>query len=247
MIYLKKFSLLFVILLSAIAFTSCGRQSNNGKWYRINAGADQINEIEISNQTKNGFDLKAECFNGANIGFFEGSFVFVSENAATYLGESSYSGEEYVIHVIFNDDNIKIDVEHNENVEEWNILDFGNLVTISGEYAREKPTYDFSDRVLDKVFLSDENLSDSVKEYLGDEEYKSFVDNFGMSTYIEVQEENGYQIIIGSLQGIGNWCAFCSTSDGYFYGINNYEYFSNDPNYKDTPPDFLNSFKELIS
>ena len=246
MMNLKKLCLLFVILLSVFALSSCGHQ-RDGKWYRINSGADQINEIEISDQTKDGFYLKAECFNGANMGFFEGSFVFDSENVATYSGESLYSGEKYVIHLIFNDDNIKIDVEHNESVPEWNVLDFGNMVTISGEYSREKPVYDYSDLVLEKVFLSDVNLSDSVKEYLGDEKYKSFIDNFGMSTYIDVQEENDYQVIIGNLRGIGNWCAFCSTMDGYFYGINNYEYFSNDPKYKDDPPDFLNSFKELIS
>ncbi len=242
--FLKSICLFAIVIIILILPSSS--EKNISQWYRINQGEAQINEILITSQTTDKLHLEASCFEGANMGFFSEDFTLVSEDEAIYSGES-YRGDQYVIRLTFEDDIMKISVEHSENNPEWVVLGFGNLVTMSGEYSKERPVFDYSDIVFEKVFLHDDNLSNVVRQYLGEEKYASFISHFGMSTYINIQNENGYRTIIGSLRGIGNWCAFCSTSDGFFYGIDNYKYFTNDPIYKDAPPSFLESFNSFLS
>lgn len=208
------------------------------KWYRINYGAAQSNTITISNKSVEGFLLNADCINGANLGFWEGWFSFNSDTKAEY-SSTSYNGQRYTIFAEFHGETMSLKVHCTEGYSEWDLLGFGNTVTLSGEYSQNKPIYDYSDLVFEKVFLSDRNLADSVKEFLGEDEYHTFVYNFGMSNYIYETEKSGYKVIKGTLKGIGNWCAFCSDSNGLFYGIYNYVYFTNDPIYKDSEPDFL--------
>lgn len=236
----KKIFEVFQVPFIFIMLILCACTDNQkDTWYRISYGAAQSNTVLISQKTDKGFHLEADCINGANIGKFSGEFLFVSNSKAIYTGKTEH-GIDYKILVIFNNENMTIEFEPKNNCSEWNALSFGNTVTISGEYSRKKPLYDYSDLVFEQVFLSDTALAKKVREYLGEKEYNTFVYNFGMSSYIYETKESGYKVIKGTLKGIGNWCAFCSDSNGFFYGIYNDVYFTNDPIYKDTKPDFLN-------
>ncbi|MBE7039567.1 MAG: hypothetical protein E7398_02425 [Ruminococcaceae bacterium] len=234
--YLKNSILFIIITLMLIIFTSCNNE-NIKTWYRINMGAGQMNVITISEKTSEGFSLKASCSNGANLGEFEGYFIYESKNKAVFSGKS-FDGIEYKVIAELKNEIMNISVSSDRLSPEHSLLDLGYAVTLSGEYSTEKPTFDYSERVLEEVFLSDENIAKSVKEYLGEEEYESLIHNFGISTIFET-EEDGHVIIRGNLRGIGNWCTFCADANGYFYIINDYEYFSNDPIYKYNAPDFI--------
>lgn len=233
----KFLQVLFVSIVFLLVLSAC-EDSKEEIWYRISYGAAQSNTILISKKTDKGFQLEADCVNGANLGKFNEEFIFVSDSKAVYSGRTN-NGTEYKIFAIFNNENMTIEFNCNYMISEWDALGFGNTVTISGEYSPKKPEYDYSDLVLKKVFLSDSALAENVKEFLGEKEYKTFIYDFGMSNYIYETERNGYRVIKGTLKGIGNWCAFCSDDNGFFYGIYNDVYFTNDPIYKDTKPDFL--------
>ncbi len=222
---------------TALSLTACAYNKTE-KWYRISYGAAQSNTITVSDKSNEGFQLNADCINGANIGSFAGWFSFNSDTTAEYTG-TSYNGRTYTISAEFSDEIMTLKVHSVDGNSESNLLGFGNAVTLSGEYSQSKPIYDYSDLVLEKVFLSDTSLADSVKGFLGENEYKTFVYDFGMSNYIYETEKNGYKIIKGNLKGIGNWCAFCSDSNGFFYGIYNDKYFTNDSIYEDNMPDFF--------
>lgn len=234
--YSKKLVLFIIITLILIVFTSCNDKSIE-TWYRINMGAAQMNVLTISNKTSEGFSLQASCSNGANLGEFEGYFLYESENKAVFSGES-FDGIDYKIIIEHENEILNISVVSNEFSPEYNLLGLGYAVTLSGEYSIQEPVFDYSERVLEEVFLSDTNVAKSVEEYLGQEEYESLIHNFGMSAIFQT-EEDGHIVIRGNLRGIGNWCTFCSTTNGYFYIINDYEYFSNDPIYTNNPPEFI--------
>lgn len=235
--FYKCLQVFFVLIIILLVLSAC-EYSKEETWYRISYEAAQSNKILISKKTDKGFQLEADCVNGANIGKFNEEFIFVSDSKAVYSGKTN-NGMEYKIFAIFNNKNMTLEFNCNDMISEWDALGFGNTVTISGEYSQKKPEYDYSDLVLKKVFLSDSALAERVKKYLGEKEYNTFVYDFGMSNYIYETEKNGYRVIKGTLKGIGNWCAFCSDADGFFYGIYNDVYFTNDPIYKDTKPDFL--------
>ncbi len=197
-----------------------------------------MNLVTISENDENGFLMSASCKNGANLGEFEERFVYESKNKACFSGTSE-SGINFTVVAQFQDNSMKISVDSEGKHSEDVLLGFGFAVTLSGEYSKNKPEFDYTDIVLEKVFMQDKDVADLVKEYLGEQEFDSFVHNFGMSTHIFSEQQNDIAVVKGLLRGIGNWCAFCVDDDGYFYGYNNYEYFSNNPQFKDNPPEFF--------
>ncbi|MBQ3417723.1 MAG: hypothetical protein IJH32_07800 [Ruminococcus sp.] len=234
---MKKIVLILLIIFVLFLLTSCQTEQ---LWYLADATETTMNTITVRKTDQDHLHVKAECINGVNTGCFEEDFTLITENLAVYSGRN-YRGYGYTVILNFSDDKLKVDVKNTESATEAELLWFGDTVKLSGKYSLEKPDFEYINIVIEKVFHSDMDLAQSVESLLGEEEYAVFVHNFGMSTSIYEEEVQGHKIIKGRLNGLGDWCGFYSSSDGYFYGVYDHRCFSNDPVYQNNPPAFLSA------
>lgn len=230
---------LLAILLSILLVCTLSACQSTKTWYSTDKDQDQTNVITVTKKDNNHLHVKAECFNGANTGLLEEDFLILEDGLAVYSGRNRL-GYSYTVTLSYTEDRMRIKVDYSECGTESDALWFGNYVTISGRYSIEKPEFDNTNIVIEKVFKSDMELAKAVEEFLGGKEYETFIQDFGKSSRIKEEKDyTGRTIIKGELTGLGDWCGFYSTEDGYFYGIYNHRYFSNDPIYQNNPPDYL--------
>lgn len=234
---MKKILTVILLLLFCVSLSACQAEQT---WYLINGTEATMNTITVRNTDSEHLHVKAECHDGAAVGYFEDDFTIIAENLAVLSGRN-YQGNSYTITMSFTDQRMNIHIDHSSCVSESELLWFGDSVTLSGRYTMEPPEYATAGIVMEKVFHSDTELAKAVKEVLGEEEYIVFVHDFGMSTSIYEDESYGRVIIKGRLKGLGDWCGFYSDPDGFFYGVYNHKCFSNDPIFQNNPPDFLRS------
>lgn len=231
----KLLSILLTILLIG-TLTAC---QSKKIWYSIGKDQGRTNVITVTKTDNKHLHIKAECFNGANTGLLEEDFLILDDGLAVYSGRNRL-GYSYTVTLSYTEDRMSVNVDYTQCGTESDALWFGNNVIISGKYSLEKPEFDNTNIVIEKVFKSDMKLAKEVEELLGEKEYQVFIQDFGKSSRIKEEKDyKGRTIIKGELTGLGDWCGFYSTEDGYFYGIYNHRYFSNDPIYQNNPPDSL--------
>ena len=202
-----------------------------------------MNTITVKKTDSDHIHVTAECQNGANTGCFEEDFTMLTDNLAVFSSRN-IKGNSYTVSMSFTDNKLIINVEHSNSDTEAETLWLGDNIILSGRYTKEPPDqeYNYTGIVMEKVFNSDMELANEVEEILGEKEYAVFVKDFGMSTYIYEDTKIKEQTVIkGKLNGLGDWCGFYCEPDGYFYGVYNHKCFSNDPVYKNNPPQLLMS------
>lgn len=229
--------LISVILIAILSFCTTACQTQQ-VWYRSDVDETCVNILSVSKKDKNHLHIKAECINGVNMGVFEEDFLLITDNIAIF-SDRNFWENDYTVIARITEEKIIIKVRSSEKISEPKILNFGENVTLSREYTKEKPTFDYTNKVIEKVFLSDMELAHSVEEILGEKEYRDFIKAFGISSEITKTELGNKTIIYGKFEGLDNWCSFCNTSDGFIYGIYDNHYFSNDPIYQNNPPTFM--------
>jgi len=216
-----------------------GSPSKNfeGLWYRVDLGEARENQITVTSLSSDGFIVSAECVSLGRIGtLFPSEAVFIEENIA----ESYYSAmenEEPLARILFEfkDEFLYVSVETYTGDSETLSLGFGMNVTLSGKYSQTKPTYDYSEFILENVFENDSGVYHEVRDLLGEKDFAVFSSHFAMGEIL-TEDIDGKKAKIAFLSGIGATCVFYRAEKNLFYGYCDFEYFTNDKDAKSTPP-----------
>lgn len=105
----------------------------DGVWNKTNGYSGLKNEVEIFNETEDGFELKARCVNGDKTGYFEGSFEYTNDVIAYCRGVSD-KGDSYTVVAEFVNDTMSLSVVSENDQQESQLFGFDTSLSLSGKY-----------------------------------------------------------------------------------------------------------------
>ncbi len=137
--------------------------SFEGKWHATNTHSGDSGDVEITQQTDEGFRYRGLFFHGPNIGDIEGTAYYLTPNLAiSSQDDIEYSISEGYMLFLRKDDSLYV-----KRVGLF--ADMGWNVNPDNEYTKGEPVYT-NEGILEKTYTQDE--LDKIHELIGDDLYE---------------------------------------------------------------------------
>lgn len=210
-----------------------------GQWKRTNVIRANAASMEIQEQTESGFQFDIDAIWAAHTGSLYDTAYLIAPNQAFYFLEPEYSDYCGVFLFTLIDDELCVEYDGLSYA-----LPFGANVTAHGTYTKGEPSYTNANIV--NEIMATEEIRERMRLLVGDTAYEQiiFVMEYGIQ-YID--DKYTYS---GFINGIGVGVDFLIQDDGMIYCLGYwldspwYTFCTNDPEYKDSLPEWINIWRD---
>jgi hypothetical protein len=214
-----------------------------GKWNRDSEMRAYAAFLDITEQTDRKFNFCIQAYWATHSGVMEDVATIIAPNQAFCYIESYDSADKGLLLFTLIGDDLIIDYDG-----EIFALGFGHNVTADGIYIQGKPAYE--NICVTDEYLPTEEIQDRMRALVGDEAYERilFVMEYGFSF---IHPASSIQLTYsGFINGAGVGVDFLISDDGniyclgYYLDSEGYTFYTNDPEYRDKLPDFMEIFRD---